>query len=113
RDVKERQAAVMAMEVSSHGLRQKRVNIDEFDVAVFTNLSRDHLDYHGTMEAYGEAKRRLFDGRQLHTAVLNLDDMFSATILNTLAPGARARTYALHSPAAQVRPLEIAWRRDG
>ena len=54
-------AALVAMEVSSHGLDQGRVNGVAFDVALFTNLSRDHLDYHGTMAAYGEAKARLFD----------------------------------------------------
>ncbi|MCT7654914.1 hypothetical protein MBH78_09610 [Oceanimonas sp. NS1] len=52
-------AARVAMEVSSHGLHQHRVAALDFDVAVFTNLSRDHLDYHGTMAEYGEAKRGL------------------------------------------------------
>ena len=50
----------VAMEVSSHGLDQGRVNGVAFDVALFTNLTRDHLDYHGTMAAYGAAKARLF-----------------------------------------------------
>jgi UDP-N-acetylmuramoyl-L-alanyl-D-glutamate--2,6-diaminopimelate ligase len=53
-------AQAVAMEVSSHGLDQGRVNGVAFDVALFTNLSRDHLDYHGTMAAYGAAKARLF-----------------------------------------------------
>ena len=68
----------VAMEVSSHGLDQGRVNGVDFDVALFTNLSRDHLDYHGSMEAYGEAKARLFDWPQLRHAVVNLDDTFGA-----------------------------------
>ncbi len=53
-------ARAVAMEVSSHALDQGRVNAVEFDVALFTNLTRDHLDYHGTMAAYGTAKARLF-----------------------------------------------------
>ena len=69
-------AAACAMEVSSIGLDQGRVNGAEFDVAIFTNLTRDHLEYHGTMEAYAAAKRRLFELPGLRGAVLNLDDDF-------------------------------------
>src|SRR4051812_45796289 len=69
-------ATAVAMEVSSHGLMQGRVNGVAFDVALFTNLTRDHLDYHGTMEAYGEAKAKLFDWPTLKTAVINADDEF-------------------------------------
>ena len=67
-------AAVCAMEVSSHGLVQGRVDAVPFDVAVFTNLSRDHLDYHGTMDAYGAAKQRLFRFSSLSHGLINLDD---------------------------------------
>jgi UDP-N-acetylmuramoyl-L-alanyl-D-glutamate--2,6-diaminopimelate ligase len=63
------------MEVSSHALHQDRVAGIDFDVAMFTNLTGDHLDYHGTMEAYGAAKRRLFEGlKEGATAVVNVDD---------------------------------------
>ena len=62
------------MEVSSHGLEQGRVNGVAFGAALFTNLSRDHLDYHGSMEEYGAAKARLFHWDSLHHAVINLDD---------------------------------------
>ena len=69
-------ATTCAMEVSSHGLDQGRVADVKYDVAVFTNLTRDHLDYHGTMEAYGEAKAKLFALRGLKAAVVNVDDAF-------------------------------------
>jgi UDP-N-acetylmuramoyl-L-alanyl-D-glutamate--2,6-diaminopimelate ligase len=71
-----RGAKACAMEVSSIGLDQGRVNGAAFDVAVFTNLTRDHLEYHGSMEAYAAAKARLFMQAGLGAAVLNLDDAF-------------------------------------
>ncbi len=77
------QAAVI--EASSHGLSQHRLSGVDFDVAVFTNLTRDHLDYHGDMQAYGEAKLELFRSPDLKSAVINLDDIFSKKILKVLA----------------------------
>ena len=74
-------AASVAMEVSSHGLVQGRVNGVAFDVALFTNLTRDHLDYHATMDAYGAAKARLFDWPSLKTAVINADDPFGKMLI--------------------------------
>ena len=67
-------AAAVAMEVSSHGLAQGRLNGTHFDIAVLTNLTRDHLDYHGSMEAYASAKSQLFQWPELKFAVLNSDD---------------------------------------
>jgi UDP-N-acetylmuramoyl-L-alanyl-D-glutamate--2,6-diaminopimelate ligase len=73
-----------AMEVSSHALVQDRVNCIEWDCAVFTNLTQDHLDYHGTMEKYFEAKSLLFTGldkqRKKATAVINVDDAYGAKL---------------------------------
>jgi UDP-N-acetylmuramoyl-L-alanyl-D-glutamate--2,6-diaminopimelate ligase len=72
-------ATEAVMEVSSHALDQQRVSGLQFDVAIFTNLTRDHLDYHGSMENYFAAKRRLFDGSDgppPRVAVLNLDDAY-------------------------------------
>ncbi len=74
----------VAMEVSSHGLAQGRVNGVLFDVALFTNLSRDHLDYHGDMESYAAAKAKLFDLPSLRYAVVNLDDAFGKTLVERL-----------------------------
>ena len=74
------QAQIVAMEVSSHALEQGRVNGVKFDVALLTNLSRDHLDYHGDMSSYAAAKRRLFEWKKLKFAVLNLDDAFGSEL---------------------------------
>src|SRR3546814_11946453 len=74
------------MEVSSHALDQGRVDAVRFALAVFTNLSRDHLDYHGNMAAYGAAKARLFAASGLAAAVINLDDAFGRTLAAGLAP---------------------------
>lgn len=76
--------AAVAMEVSSHALDQQRVAAVAFDVAVLTNLTRDHLDYHGSVEAYAAAKRRLFHRAGLKTAVLNLDDAFGLVLADEL-----------------------------
>ena len=80
----EQGAQCVAMEVSSHGLVQGRVNGVAFDVALLTNLSRDHLDYHGSMESYAQAKAGLFDWSGLKYAVLNLDDPFGMALLETI-----------------------------
>lgn len=76
----------VVMEVSSHALMQHRVRGVEFDVGVFTNLSQDHLDYHGDMDAYGHAKARLFDGLGPEaTAILNAEDSWSPTLAERTA----------------------------
>ncbi|SET11736.1 UDP-N-acetylmuramoylalanyl-D-glutamate--2,6-diaminopimelate ligase [Nitrosospira multiformis] len=79
-----RGAECVAMEVSSHGIVQGRINGATFAVAMLTNLSRDHLDYHGTMEVYAAAKARLFHWSGLKYAVLNLDDVFGVQLLHDL-----------------------------
>jgi UDP-N-acetylmuramoyl-L-alanyl-D-glutamate--2,6-diaminopimelate ligase len=78
-------AGAAAMEVSSHGLEQGRANGVAFDCALFTNLSHDHLDYHGSMEAYAAAKSKLFDMPGLKAAVLNLDDVLGVQLAGRLA----------------------------
>jgi len=89
-------ATAVAMEVSSHGLEQGRVNGVKFDVALFTNLSRDHLDYHGTMAAYGAAKARLFTWPGLKTLVINVDDAFGRSLIDAArARGQRVLTYGM------------------
>lgn len=87
----------VAMEVSSHGLHQGRVNGVDFDVAVLTNLSQDHLDYHGDMASYAAAKARLFAWPKLQYAVLNADDELGASLERQLRGGAtQVLSYGLH-----------------
>lgn len=74
----------VAMEVSSHGLALGRVNAVNFQGAVFTNVSRDHLDFHGTMQSYLEAKLELLSKPGLRFVVVNLDDSYSAQIINAV-----------------------------
>ncbi|MCU0937128.1 MAG: UDP-N-acetylmuramoyl-L-alanyl-D-glutamate--2,6-diaminopimelate ligase [Gammaproteobacteria bacterium] len=103
-DLRGRGLRHVAMEVSSHALVQGRVNGVAFDVAAFTNLTRDHLDYHGSLEAYAEAKRRLFRFPGLKTAVVNVDDPVGAAILERLDAGVDALGYSLtNDPRARVR----------
>ena len=103
------------MEVSSHALEQKRVLGVEFDVAIFTNLTRDHLDYHGTMETYFAAKQKLFtalaDGTKKGTAVINIDDTFGARLAGTTKVEVEL-TYGLQK-AARLRATKIQLSKTG
>jgi UDP-N-acetylmuramoyl-L-alanyl-D-glutamate--2,6-diaminopimelate ligase len=92
----------LVMEVSSHALIQGRVNGIRFDTAVLTNLSRDHLDYHKTMTAYGDAKRQLFFYPHLKTAVINIDDTFGQSVLANLPPSVTPLTYSLRNNNADI-----------
>lgn len=85
----------VVIEVSSHGLDQYRVSGVSFDMAIFTNLSRDHLDYHGTFEKYALAKQRLFTEYPISKAVVNMDDHFGPGIIEKLAPDTRSVGYTL------------------
>ena len=99
---------VVAMEVSSHGLDQGRVNGVAFDIAVFTNLTRDHLDYHGDMQAYGNAKKKLFAWDGLKTAVLNRDDAFGVKLAAELsAQGKSVMTYGLNKEFAGENDIAV------
>ena len=97
---------VTAMEVSSHALDQGRVNGMAFAVAVLTNLTRDHLDYHQTMDAYRAAKRKLFDWPTLQTSVINADDAFGAALIAELrAADKPVLSYGLQQ--GDVRALRV------
>ncbi|HXH03908.1 MAG TPA: UDP-N-acetylmuramoyl-L-alanyl-D-glutamate--2,6-diaminopimelate ligase [Candidatus Competibacteraceae bacterium] len=85
----------LAMEVSSHALEQGRVMGLRFEVAVLTNLTRDHLDYHGSLEAYAAAKRKLFTDYDIRCAVLNLDDAFGRRLAAELVDSVAVIGYGL------------------
>jgi UDP-N-acetylmuramoyl-L-alanyl-D-glutamate--2,6-diaminopimelate ligase len=106
-------ARAVAMEVSSHGLTQGRVNGVRFACALFTNLSHDHLDYHGSMAAYAEAKTRLFDAPGLGAAVLNLDDALGVELARRLAGRVRTIGYSLAARDAPVDEYIAACRIAG
>lgn len=103
----------VALEASSHALSQGRLNAVAVDIAVFTNLSHDHLDYHGTMQAYGEAKARLLRFPTLKAAVINVDDDFgrqlSASLENTVKPA----SYSLTERSAAFYAQDIDYQSDG
>ena len=98
-------ATEAVMEVSSHALAQGRIYGLPYDVAIFTNLSQDHLDYHGTMENYFAAKRALFDGElgaPPRVAVINMDDEYGVK-LAAIARRAGAQLYSYGLGAAEFR----------
>lgn len=105
-------ARAVAMEVSSHGLAQGRVAALAFDVAVLTNLSRDHLDYHGSMEAYGEVKARLFSMPGVGCRVINVDDAFGRS-LAVPHDDSRLITYSLEDASAYLYCSEARLADDG
>jgi UDP-N-acetylmuramoyl-L-alanyl-D-glutamate--2,6-diaminopimelate ligase len=98
------------MEVSSHGLAQKRVMGVEFDIGVFTNLTREHLDYHGTMQAYFDAKSLLFDSlaesSKQTSAVINLDDAWGKRLEGACKNSTAIISFGA-SPDAEVRAGDI------
>ncbi len=102
-------ATGVAMEVSSHALDQGRVAGVAFDVAVLTNLSRDHLDYHGDMASYAHAKAKLFGWPGLKAAVLNQDDEFGQHLLQDLRGGsARTLSYGIEAGDIHATRIDLA-----
>ncbi|WP_210386881.1 UDP-N-acetylmuramoyl-L-alanyl-D-glutamate--2,6-diaminopimelate ligase [Ectothiorhodospira sp. PHS-1] len=113
-DMGRRNLHQVVMEVSSHALDQSRVGGVDFDVAILTNLGRDHLDYHGTVEAYGEAKARLFAWPGLKTAVVNLDDPFGRLLVERVqAPVLGYGLRAMADGPEQVLATQPEFHADG
>jgi len=112
-------AASVAMEVSSHAIDQQRVGAVRFRTAAFTNLTRDHLDYHGTMEHYGATKARLFTRDDLVSRVINVDDPFGRQLaLDSRGRGrlvVTSRGHQSHARAAAgfVRAMQVRLSRGG
>ncbi len=98
----------VAMEVSSHALVQSRVEGIHFDVAVFTNLSHDHLDYHGSMEEYFEAKAMLFTPSHALRGVVHADDAWGRRLARTVPhPDRRRAPRRRHRRGARSRSLRV------
>lgn len=105
-------ASHVAMEVSSHGLQQHRLAAVAMDIAIFTNLTRDHLDYHGSMEAYATAKAQLFAWPGLKLRVLNLDDNLGAQLAEQYADKA-LKTYSINNPQANLYCRDVQYGSQG
>ena len=107
----------VVMEVSSHALIQKRIDQIEFDIAVFTNLTQDHLDFHKTMQAYAEAKALLFKHLSLYQekkkkfAVINFDDPYFELMKKSCKE--KVLGYSLKNPVADVFASNIVYKTDG
>lgn len=103
----------IAMEVSSHALDQGRIDGVAVDIAVFTNLSRDHLDYHASMEAYGEAKKRLFSLPDVQSLVINIDDDFGHQLAADLCGHMNCLTFGIDNASARLLATNIELHNRG
>lgn len=109
-------ATFAALEASSHGLEQGRLNGCDIQIAVYSNLSRDHLDYHGTLESYAAAKAELFAFESLKTAVINLDDDYAHLMQNMARQNPsqpKVITYSLNNPKADVYVSDLSFSLKG
>ncbi len=112
-NLKQQGAQSIVMEASSHALVQGRMQDIEFDIGIFTNLTQDHLDFHGDMASYGAAKQLLFTQFNLSHAVINIDDPFGCNLIQQLPPSIKCFSYALEQAHADVTASEIQVSRDG
>lgn len=112
-ELRARGAELVAMEVSSHGLEQGRVTGIRFQAGVFTNLSHDHLDYHGSLENYAAAKQKLFETLGLKAAVINLDDPYASRMVAAAKQHTRIVSYSLLHFAADLHASEIQYTPTG
>jgi len=109
-EMRDNEVNTVSMEVSSHALDRNRVDGCHFDAAIFTNLTQDHLDYHGSLENYFNSKKKLFtklledSGKQGKLAIINVDDEYGLKLLDEI--GCRALTYSLKPGNADIFPLE-------
>ena len=109
-------ASFVALEASSHGLEQGRLNGCDLEIAVYSNLSRDHLDYHGTLEAYAEAKALLFKFTTLKVVVINIDDAYANVMLTAAKENPsqpKVLTYSLTQTTADYHIADLQYRLSG
>ncbi len=112
--LKSYQVTSAVMEVSSHSLVQSRLAAVPVSVAIFTNLTQDHLDYHGTMDAYGDAKARLFAMPSVSSAVINIDDVFGCKLVSEAQErGQQCLTYSLKNDQADIYARSISTTAQG
>ncbi len=107
-DFKAQNIELVCMEVSSHALKQGRVNGIDFNIALFTNLTRDHLDYHGDMEHYAEAKKLLMIKPGLETVVINADDTLGSEMLKSDEIKAKKYSFSI-TPINARSPSNSVW----
>ncbi len=112
-EFRDESADAVSLEASSHGLDQGRLNGLQVNVAVFTNITRDHLDYHGSFSAYKKAKQKLFELEHLEAAVINLDDSFSTELEMTVCSSVRVLTYSLKNSDASLWCKSLEFNMQG
>lgn len=98
----EQRAATVALEVSSHSLVQGRVAALQFETAIFTNLTQDHLDFHGDITRYGKAKEKLLAMPHLHHAIINADDAWARSLLQKIPVGVKAISFSIQDATADI-----------
>ncbi len=103
----------VVLEASSHGLVQERLAGTQVDVAVLTNITHDHLDYHGSFAAYREAKSRLFTMASLRTAIINQSDEYASELIGLIDDGVNVVTYAVDRSDADVFARELTYSSSG
>lgn len=103
----------VAIEASSHGIEQGRLNDLPIDTVVFTNLTQDHLDYHKTMQAYAQAKRAILKNKDIQHLVYNADDPESQNWLNAVKSDIDCIGYALSDEKAELRAFDVAYANSG
>src|SRR5690606_21750175 len=111
--VHEQGARTAAMEVSSHSLVQGRVAAVHFECAIFTNLTQDHLDYHGDLASYGKAKQQLLAMPGLRCAVINADDSWARSLLTQMPTSVEVVSYSISDASANIYAKNLQFSADG
>jgi UDP-N-acetylmuramoyl-L-alanyl-D-glutamate--2,6-diaminopimelate ligase len=106
-DLVAQKAATIAIEVSSHSLVLGRVAALQFDTAIFTNLTQDHLDFHGDLVSYGKAKAQLLNKPNLKNAIINFDDAWAKSLLQKIPQGVATISFSVSDSAADVYLTEL------